>query len=87
MVIQFDYGPYSSALGEMEAEGASIDWIRVDGRRAKLATRPGEVAIHFPEVEGDTKLTVFVTTEDPKAVQQADIMLRSIQFGDEPNPS
>jgi len=74
--VTFDYGWHSDP---MNREGDSSQGITVDGKSARLVSRDDVVAIHFPKISGETKLTMRVRLKgaDPKT---AETLLQSIDF-------
>ena len=74
--VTFDYGWYSDP---MNREGYNSRGVTVDGKSARLVTRGDVVAIHFPKVSGNTKLTMSVRLKNavPKT---AETLLQSIDF-------
>jgi hypothetical protein len=78
--LSFDYGMYSDPL---ESEGYR-DWkfrnTTIDGRRAKIGWSEDRMAVHFPKVEGDNRLSMFANLKQPQAKEIAEIIFRSIDF-------
>ena len=74
--VTFDYGWYSDP---MDREGYASRAVQVDGKSARLVTKDDVVAIHFPKITGETKLTMSVRLKgaDPKT---AETLLQSIDF-------
>jgi hypothetical protein len=74
--VTFDYGRYSDP---MKGEGYASRSVQVDGKSARLVTQGDVVAIHFPKVAGDTRLTMRVRLNGADA-KTAETLLRSIHF-------
>lgn len=74
--VTFDYGRYSDA---MNSEGYSSRGVTVDGKSARLVSKDDVVAIHFPKISGETKLTMSVRLKSADA-KTAETLLQSIDF-------
>jgi hypothetical protein len=74
--VTFDYGRYSDP---MNREGYTSRGITVDGKSARLVTKGDVVAIHFPKISGETKLTMSVRLKNADATT-AETVLQSIDF-------
>jgi len=84
--INLDYGLYSSDLREFEFDAdGSIEWVRVEGQRARVlsASVEGQFvdAIHYPDAgPGDARLTMVIFSSSTEARVQAEAILRSLRF-------
>ena len=74
--VTFDHGWYSDP---MDREGYTSRGTTVDGKAARLVTKGDVVAIHFPKVGGETKLTMSVRLKNAD-VKTAETLLQSIDF-------
>jgi hypothetical protein len=74
--VTFDYGRYSDP---MNREGYASRAVQVDGKSARLVTKDDIVAIHFPKITGETKLTMSVRLKSANA-KTAETLLQSIDF-------
>lgn len=74
--VTFDYGGYSDP---MNREGYSSRGMTVDGKSARLVSKDDVVAIHFPKISGETKLTMSVRLKNADA-KTAETLLQSIDF-------
>ena len=63
----------------MDREGYRSRGITVDGKSARLVTKGDVVAIHFPKISGETKLTMSVRLKNAEA-GTAETLLQSIDL-------
>jgi hypothetical protein len=78
--VTFDYGRYSDP---MNGEGYRSRGVTVDGKSARLVSKGDVVAIHFPNIGGETKLTMCVRLKNADA-KTAETLLQSIDFQAQP---
>lgn len=88
MILTFDYGRYSDS-DPMDRESNERSATMIDGKKAYIARErygiPSKgkggkaIGVHFPSVDGDTKLTMYAKLRgaDPKTVEK---IFRSIDF-------
>jgi hypothetical protein len=76
MTVSFDYGWYSDP---MDREGFDRSSTTIDGRRAYIVRKSDVMGVHFPEVQGDTKLTMRAELHgaDPETIET---IFRTIDF-------
>ena len=74
--VGYDLGWYSDP---MEREGYTSRRVTVDGKAARLATKNDVVAIHFPKLGRNSRLTMSVRLKGSDA-KVAETILRSIDF-------
>jgi hypothetical protein len=97
MTFEIDFGRYSNDLeGYKKQPEYQANWVRINGRKAKLVTlrwsdeeidgetekdRKYSAAVFFPaKIEGGSKLTFYVDCVDPAAQEAAKNILLSIKF-------
>jgi hypothetical protein len=87
--VEFDYGMYSDSLDYKRLPGYRSRHERIGGKRANIVSyyNPGAersfdhaIAIHFPEVNGNLKLTVHATCKTANDCQTALTLFRTIEF-------
>lgn len=87
--VRFDYGMNSDPLDYQRLPGYRSRHERIGGKRAKIVSynSPGTghsvdyaIAVHFPEVTGNLKLTVYVTGSTANDYETALTIFRTIQF-------
>jgi hypothetical protein len=74
--VMFDYGWYSNSMND---PGHTSRPVEIDGKQARLISKDDVVAIHFPKVDGATKLTMSVRLKGADATT-AEMLLQSIDF-------
>lgn len=89
IAVGFDYGMYSDPLDYKRRPGYRSHHERIGGKRAKIVSyyNPGAghsfdyaIAVHFPEVNGNLKLTVYVTCKTAKDYETALTLFRTIEL-------
>jgi len=89
MSVGFDYGAYSDPLNYQRLPGYRSHGERIGGKSATIVSyyNPGSghafdhaIAVHFPEVNGNLKLTVQVTCKTATDYETALTLFRTIQF-------
>lgn len=87
--VGFDYGVYSDPLDYTRLPGYRSRHERIGGKSAKIVSfySPGTghsfdyaIAVHFPEVNGNLRLTVYVTCKTANDYETALTLFRTIQF-------
>lgn len=78
MTLSFDYGWYSDP---MNREGFERSSTMIDGKRAYFARKNSFLGVHFPKIEGDTKLTMYVELHGADA-DTVETIFRTIHFPD-----
>jgi hypothetical protein len=87
--VGFDYGLYSDPLADQHLPGYRSRHERIDGKKAKIVSyhNPGAgqpfdyaIAAHFPEANGNLKLTVHVRCKTANDYQTALTLFRTIEI-------
>jgi hypothetical protein len=85
LILSLDYGMYSDPLDYANARRS--EWTVIDGRRARLVEFEQEVkdrrscsAVHFPQLDPERSLTVYLCGASPVDRTLADQIFRSIRF-------
>ena len=76
LAVDYDLGWYSDP---MDREGYTRRRVTVDGKAARLVTKDDVVAIHFPKLGRQSKLTMSVRLKGADA-KEAEAIVRSIDF-------
>lgn len=87
--VGFDYGMNSDPLNDRQSSGYRSRYERIGGKRAKIVSYHASgaqdsfrhaIAAHFPEVNGNRKLTVHARCKTANDCETASTLLRTIEF-------
>jgi hypothetical protein len=78
--LSFDYGRYSDPLEREGYESWKFRNTTIDGKRAKIGSSENRMAVHFPQVVGDNKLSMFAKLKVTDADEIVEMIFRTIDF-------
>jgi hypothetical protein len=78
--LTFDYGRYSDPLEHEDYRDWRIRNTTIDGKRAKIGWSGDRIAVHFPRVEGNNRLSMFAKLKQPQGREVAEVIFRSVDF-------
>lgn len=76
MKLTYDYGWYSDPL---DGEGLDGYWTTINGQRARIASKKDYIGVHFPDIDGQVKLTVWVQLTGAKP-ETCEMIFATIEF-------